>query len=211
MQGWLEDLTVLLESATANGGLVSYRSMPDGGQQPYEINSNWLSLMKGPERSEELGIKRFLLAHAVLLAMPGLPAIYIHSILGSENDVAGVASTGRNRSINRERLSAEEVARQLTSDGLRKTVFDALRQLISVRQECEAFYPHGEFEFPKEASPLFVILRHGAQGTVSCIYNLGGDHIRYALEGSHVDLITGKSLEHVALAPYGFAWVTRIG
>ena len=35
-------------------------------------------------------IARFILAHAVLLSFPGVPAVYIQSILGSRNDYAGV-------------------------------------------------------------------------------------------------------------------------
>ena len=50
---------------------------------------------------DDTRLRRFLLAHAILLSFPGVPAIYIQSILGSRNDNEGVRAAGHNRAINR--------------------------------------------------------------------------------------------------------------
>ena len=99
-----EELGFILDAAKANGGKVSYKVNPDGNQSPYEVNCNYFSLLKGHERDESLGIRRAILAHAILLTMPGLPAIYFHSMFGSENDLDGMKQSGINRRINRQKL-----------------------------------------------------------------------------------------------------------
>ncbi len=47
--------------------------------------------------SDDTRLLRFLLAHALLLAFPGVPAVYVQSILGSRNDIEGVKAAGHNR------------------------------------------------------------------------------------------------------------------
>lgn len=51
--------------------------------------------------TDDLRLARFLVAHAVLMSIPGVPAVYVQSILGSRNDYLGVEATSHNRSINR--------------------------------------------------------------------------------------------------------------
>ncbi len=44
-----------------------------------------------------------------MLAMQGIPAIYIQSLLGCENDYDGVEKTGMARSINRKKWNEEDI------------------------------------------------------------------------------------------------------
>ena len=48
-----------------------------------------------------------------MLALPGLPGIYFHSLFGSRNDLDGAKRTGRARSINRQKLSLSELRAEL--------------------------------------------------------------------------------------------------
>ena len=61
------------------------------------------------------GVPGFILAHAILLSFPGVPAIYIQSILGSRNDYAGVEKLGYNRAINRKKYSSKEITTELNN------------------------------------------------------------------------------------------------
>ena len=51
-----------------------------------------------------LQIDRFIVAHAIMLALSGMPGIYFHSLFGSRGWPEGVALTGQNRTINRQKF-----------------------------------------------------------------------------------------------------------
>ncbi len=54
------------------------------------MNVTYMDALSRRECSDEERCAGFILAHAILLSFPGVPAIYIQSILGSRNDYAGV-------------------------------------------------------------------------------------------------------------------------
>jgi glycosidase len=98
-------------------GRVSTKRNADGTESPYELNIAYVDAFRfDDDEDDALHAARFLAAQAIALVLPGVPAVYIHSILGSRNWQEGVALTGRARSINRERLDAGEIA-----DALKKT------------------------------------------------------------------------------------------
>lgn len=61
--------------------------------------------------SDEERLAKFILTHVLLLTFPGVPAIYIQSILGSRNDYEGVEKHGYNRAINRKNMSKNQLNR----------------------------------------------------------------------------------------------------
>ncbi len=62
-----------------------------------------------PVEPVETQIDRFVTAHAILLAMRGLPAIYFHSLVGSRSWREGALASGHNRTINRKKLEWDEL------------------------------------------------------------------------------------------------------
>ncbi|HAO00954.1 MAG TPA: alpha-amylase, partial [Halomonas sp.] len=60
-------------------------------------------------------IARFLCSQAIMLSLQGIPALYIHTLTGTLNDVEGVERSGRLRSINRRRWQLDELALLLES------------------------------------------------------------------------------------------------
>ena len=64
------------------------------------MNVNYLDALFDPAEPVELTVKRFVTAHAILLALAGMPGIYLHSLFGSRGWPEGVALTGRNRTVN---------------------------------------------------------------------------------------------------------------
>ncbi len=89
------------------------KTNPDGTRSPYEINVTYLDALSSQHSEDRTRIARFILAHAVLLSFPGVPAIYIQSILGSRNDYKGVEKLGYNRAINRKKHIAERIDEEL--------------------------------------------------------------------------------------------------
>jgi glycosidase len=133
----------LINSTKLNGGKVSYKSEADGRSSPYELNINFLSLLHGFEKNQEFGIRRFILAHAFLLAMPGVPAIYFHSISGSLNDEDGMEKSHIPRRINREKFDIHQLNNELArTDSIRNRIFTSIKKLILVRTEGACFLIH---------------------------------------------------------------------
>lgn len=99
----------LVEDLQAQGARVNWKNNPDGTRSPYEINVTYMDALSLRDDSDATRLARFLLAHALLLTFPGVPAIYIQSILGSRNDEEGVERLGYNRAINRQKYTEAEM------------------------------------------------------------------------------------------------------
>ncbi|MCK4260589.1 MAG: hypothetical protein KAX49_16550 [Halanaerobiales bacterium] len=99
-----EDIDVMVEIAKSKGGRVSYKTNEDGSQSVYELNINYFSALEDMNDTLQNNVTKFLCAHSILLTMVGMPAIYVHSLLGSVNDYETLQKTQQNRSINRGKL-----------------------------------------------------------------------------------------------------------
>ena len=204
-----DEISILIESAETNGGLISYRSTTEGSKSPYEINCNYFSLLHGVEGVKDLAIRRMILAHAILLTFPGLPAIYFHSLFGSENDLEGVEKLKYNRAINREKLSHQQLRTEVRKQGsVRNRIFEALIQIINVKKKEAAFDPYASFnvlEYKEEG--LFGYSRGKRDALVYCIFNLTKKEKHIPMPPSdYVNLFSGERnmLDAMVLPPYGF-------
>ncbi len=209
------EIDLLLQSAKANGGFVSYKSNADGTESPYEINCNYFSLLKGAEVNEQNGIARMLLAHGVILAMPGVPGIYFHSLVGSENYHKGVEETGRYRTINREKLEDQLLRQELSDQGnLRTRIFSGIKRLIEIRIANRAFDPFGEFSFPILSEQVFAIHRKSPDGLneVLALFNFSGKNQEVKLPNHAIwtDLINGAKVtsDVLSLKGYQISWLS---
>ena len=65
--------------------------------KPYEINIALIDALKGTLEggADDLQVQRFLCAHRVMLALEGIPALYIHSLFGTCNDYGRLEHTDR--------------------------------------------------------------------------------------------------------------------
>ena len=120
------------------GGHISHRKKPDGTESPYEANISSFYALKGTIKGGEdaFQVDRMISAHTILLALEGIPGIYIHSFLGSENDYERVQETGHPRSINR-RVWEEQALRQALNDEEHpsKRLFEELNRRVEIRRE----------------------------------------------------------------------------
>jgi len=207
------ELTILIKTAEVNGGKVSYKSNPNGTKTPYEINCNYLSLLRGEENNLELGIKRTILAHAVLLAMPGLPAIYFHSIFGSENDIEGMKTSGINRRINRQKSNYDELVASINqSNSTRNRVLSAIKKLLQVRSTEKAFNPYAPFLIRESVNGVFNITRLDREGKEKlCTYfnfTLTEKHVVLDKRITCIDLLKSETFTgKIKLKPLEFKWL----
>ena len=103
-EGLLSDaeINTLVKTMQTFGGHISWRSLDNGDSKPYEINIALYDALQGTVSGpDDFGLQRFICAHAIMLALEGIPAIYIHSFLGTHNDQQRVINSGHNRAINR--------------------------------------------------------------------------------------------------------------
>jgi sucrose phosphorylase len=171
-----EEINSLVARTLERGGLISYKHLPDRTQVPYEMNINFFdALSSGPSEPIASQVRRMLCAHAIQLAIAGVPGIYFHSLLGSRGDRAGAAASGIPRRINRQKLSRTELERDLAApDSLRTQVFNGFRALVRARGASAAFHPSGRQEILAADPRLFALLRTSRDGgeTVLCVQNI---------------------------------------
>jgi sucrose phosphorylase len=220
-----EAVAAMAERALALGGQVSYRHNSDGSQSAYELNINYLDALGDPERPETTIAEvanRFLTSQAIMLALPGVPGIYFHSLFGSNGWPEGVRQTGRFRSINRQKLPIEQLESELEAIGsLRQQVFSGYRQLLAVRANSTAFHPHGRHEVLSLHPAVFAIRRISPDGkyTVLCLHNVSAETQIIRTEKLPMDWRSRQLRELVSdrfyvpplsLPPYAILWLERV-
>jgi sucrose phosphorylase len=219
-----KDIAGIAERVEILGGHVSYRTNPDGSKIAYELNINYLDALGDPAHHEEnvsLIARRFTGSQAIMLALRGVPGIYFHSLFGSKNWHEGVQQTGRNRSINREKLQRASLERELAEEGsLRHHVFNAYSRLLEVRRDEPAFHPNGSQTVLALHPSIFAIRRLTVDGgsSVLCLHNVSCHNVRLfiprsELRARHITELLARS-EHpcaaglsLDLAPYQVLWL----
>jgi glucosylglycerate phosphorylase len=209
------EIDALVERCLAHGGLVSYRSQSDGTSVPYELNINYFDAINAPAltaRDIDTAGARFMVSQAIMLAFIGMPAIYFHSIVGSQNDIRGYEATGRNRSINREKLDADTLLSEIqNSDSLRAKVLNDYKNLLRVRRQQKAFHPLGHQNVYDLDSRVFAIerLSPDKSETILALHNVSEDSLKVSLpEGQWQNLLNqGDFTSEIDLEPYEVAWL----
>ena len=203
-----EEIDELIEHLQEkSGALVSYKVNQDGSKSAYEVNVSYFSAIE-ENYDFEMAKRRYLNAYSVLLGMQGVPAIYIHSYLGSTNFLEGVKQTGMNRTINREKFKYHELMEELEQpESHREQIRGAMEQLILVRKSSDAFDTHAKQEVIEGPKELFAYLRKGRTQTVLCLHNFS-DRLVETEVAEGMDLFTGKKVSGTAaVPPYDFRWI----
>jgi len=210
------EIVALVRDLALEGALVSYKNNPDGTTSPYEINVTYLDALNHQNDDDDTRLRRFLLAHAILLAFPGVPAIYIQSILGSRNDYEGVKAAGHNRAINRQKFELKMIEAALADgDSLRHAIYTRLSRLIQLRTRQPAFHPDNPMTLYDGDNALLMLRRHGAQqedGGLLCVFNLSGKTVEAKLPEARLfqDVITDEKIDGtqpIKLDAWQFVWL----
>ncbi|WP_297120855.1 sugar phosphorylase [uncultured Enterobacter sp.] len=206
------DILALVEQLQQEGALVNWKNNPDGTRSPYEINVTYLDALSPRDGEDDQRIARFILAHAVLLSFPGVPAVYIQSILGSRNDYDGVERLGYNRAINRKKFKAGEVDAQLeNSETLRHKIYKSLSELIAIRRKEKAFHPASRAEFDVVNKCILKITRTAGDGErITGLFNFSNTE-QTLLSNTHCgrELLTQHIIKGTALTlnPWQVMWI----
>ncbi len=221
LEGILEQAEIdrLVARVLRCGGRVSWKANSDGSKSPYELNITYIDAIMGGQ--DDMAPAKFLASQTIQYALPGVPATYIHSLLGSRNWQAGVAQTGAARAINREKLDYHALCRQLQNrNSFRAQIFYAYLNMIRVRIGQPAFAPHAEFAMLALDPRMVAIQRSCAAQTLLALTNISATPVSIDLHETMgrqpcQDLLSGQvcRTDPIALAPFQSVWLddARVG
>ncbi|ENY3728254.1 TPA: sugar phosphorylase [Enterobacter kobei] len=206
------EILSLVEKLQQEGALVNWKNNPDGTRSPYEINVTYLDALSSQDSPDDERIARFILAHAVLLSFPGVPAVYIQSILGSRNDYEGVERLGYNRAINRKKYTAGQVDLEFNNkQSIRHKIYSRLSEFIAIRRGERAFHPDAQAMFESLDEQILKIVRVADNGErITALFNFSHNvHTVYEKVLSGVELLSGQAIDgtELTLNPWQVMWI----
>ncbi|MFA0412631.1 alpha-amylase family glycosyl hydrolase [Vibrio renipiscarius] len=206
-----DDRQMMCEQVERKGGRVNYKNNGDGTQSPYELNINYLSAITEPDDDAETKANKFLAAQSILLSFVGVPAVYYHSLLGSENDVQGMVESGINRRINREKFALEDLEAELAQVGsLRNRIYTEMVRLLDLRKQQSAFAPTSKQVVLELSSQLFGLQRGEGDEAIRFVVNLSATTQAVSLTAGGRDLVSGEAFDaQFTLNPYQFVWLAN--
>ncbi len=226
-----DNIDLIIETATERGGLVSYKTGKGGEEEPYEINITWFSALNQEESEKEnidLQIKRFVASRAIALVLKGIPGIYLHSLIGTHNDIQAVLATRSKREINRSIIDYKAIKLALRDP--HSTAFkinQALGRFITARTQHRAFHPNGAQYILNLSPEVLAVLRVSPEGNqhILCLINVTprSTTLEIPIQDPWTkatcwyDIIRGTKWEAkrgiliITLPPYHIIWLTPLG
>lgn len=218
------ELNTMIGTMQSFGGRVSMRTLDDGSSKPYEINIALFDALQGTHNGpDKYSLDRFICAHAIMLSIEGIPGIYIHSMLGTRNDLERLEHTKHNRHINRHRWDLSELeARLSNADSAHAQVYSRLIELIELRKQQPAFHPNATQFTLQLGTGIFGLWRQSInrRQSIFCLTNVTTETLVVSLNEVNLittyqwrDLLTGQSIDdlngELTLAPYQSVWLSN--
>jgi sucrose phosphorylase len=215
----------VIDTVKEIGGLVSMRTLPDGGQSPYELNTTFYEAMgrtfKGADAHH---FERFICSQTIVMSLEGIPAFYIHSLLATPNDHAQVAHRGMNRAINRHRWDYPQLRALLADpETPQAQVLKALSERLQLRGQQAAFHPNAtQLTMNIDDDRVFVIWRQSLDRSQSifALHNISDTALTLPVSALNLiddetwlDLLSDAPVDaaadEITLAPYQCRWITN--
>ena len=221
-----EEIDEITDAMQQFGGRISWRRLSDQEVRPYEVNISLYDALSGTVQGpDQWQLQRFICAHAIMLGLEGIPAFYIHSLLGTRNDTIKMEQTGNNRAINRHTWDCDALSLELNNpESHHAMVLAELKRLIQVRTQHGAFHPNATQYTLHLGDGIFAFWRQSRKRdqSIFCIHNISDQPVEFRLSdinlvetNSWKDLLTGHNyndFKHVIdLAPYQFLWISNSG
>jgi sucrose phosphorylase len=201
------------------------RTLPDGGQSPYELNTTFYEAMgrtfKGADAHH---FERFICSQTIVMSLEGIPAFYIHSLLATPNDHAQVVHRGMNRAINRHRWDYPQLRALLADpETPQAQVLKALSERLQLRGQQAAFHPNAtQLTMNIDDDRVFVIWRQSLDRSQSifALHNISDTALTLPVSALNLiddetwlDLLSDAPVDaaadEITLAPYQCRWITN--
>ncbi len=221
-----EERQRLVDAIARFGGRTTMRRAREGHDKAYELNITLFDALKGTLNGEEdrWAYARFVCAHTIMLALEGIPAIYLQSYFGSRNDYRRLEHTGRNRSINRHIWQEEELETAIADpQSHHGQIFNELRRLLKIRRQHAAFHPNATQFTLHLGTEVFAFWRQSMNRdqSIFCLSNVTDTEQTVNLSDINListdewrDLISGEGVADIGgqlvLAPYQSLWLSNL-
>ena len=218
-----KEISKYLNFLKNQGGLLTYRS--DGVKKTvYEVNITLYNAVKNSYYGKDkFSLKRFTLAHNIMFAFEGIPAVYIQNFIGSENDYSKVDRTRVNRSINRKNWDYDELISKMNKkSSINYKIFEMLNKTIILRKKQAAFHPNATQFTLQLGDSFFGLWRQSMDRSQSifCISNLTNLGRKLSLFDINListdnwfDIFTKKKIRtdvnELIFLPYQTMWITN--
>lgn len=218
------ELQQLTQTMQGFGGSISWRKLSNDGVRPYEVNISLIDALRGTIAGEDAWqIERYMAAHTIMLGLDGIPAFYIHSLLGTANDLTRREMTGSNRAINRHRWDLQELESQLEdANSLQARILIKMKQVIGIRKRQPAFHPNATQYTLHLGEGIFAFWRQSRrrEQSIFCIHNITAQQLEFSLTSVNligtqvwIDLLTDQPYPDlsatVCLLPYQCMWLSN--
>jgi len=209
------EIAELIRAMKSFGGDVSTKRNSDGSDSPYEMNITYFDALRYTSLGKDhYQVERFICSQTIMMSFKGIPAFYIHSLLGTHNFTEGVRITGMKRTINRRKWNADELYRLLSDENEHSEILKELKRRIDIRKQIPAFHPDCKQKILHMNKNTFALLR-GDEGDLLILANISPSSILIDSENLSFakgkDLITNKTVgqDRIALNPYQVMWIEK--
>ena len=215
----------VIETVKDIGGLVSMRTLPDGGESPYELNTTFYDAMSRTfAGADDHHHERFICSQTIVMSLEGIPAFYIHAMLATPNDHDSVKHRGMNRAINRHRWDYPRLRERLNDPTTPQAcVMSDLSKRLKIRQEQAAFHPNAtQFTVNLGDERVFGVWRQSLDRgqSIFALHNVSDAAVTISaaalnlIEDQHwVDLLSNIVIDTMAseitVASYQCMWITN--
>jgi glucosylglycerate phosphorylase len=223
-----EEIDHIINKATDHGGFISYKTGEGGKEEPYEINITWFSALNR-EDAEDVAfqVKRFVASRIIPFVLQGVPGIYLHSLIGTPNDIAAVYLTASKRDINRSVIDGKAFAEAL-EDPLSKIsrISRELGRLTAIRIKNRAFHPRGKQRILTVSPNIFTVYRISPEEDehILSLINVSDQVCRVEIPLAELDVKTVNWVDlvsemewmaddgklYLSLQPYDVIWLTPL-
>ena len=162
-----EDIDLLTQKAKERGALISYKMTENHAEEPYEINSTWWSAINGEGGNDDIAfqVKRYIASRSIAMVLQGVPAAYLHGIIGTPNDHNLFEKTGVRRDVNRGVIDSRALADALKDPHSKNSYLrQGHRPLVLTRTSQRAFHPHGDQKVLMISPAVFTVFRTSPEG-----------------------------------------------
>ncbi len=226
-----EEIDFIIQTAEEHGGLISNKINKQGKNEPYEINITWFSALNCDDSGEDIAfqVKRFVASRSIALVLQGVPAIYVHGLIGTPNDIEAVKSTRLKRDINRHVFDSETFLAKALKDSKSKLfhINWQFGRILSIRTRQRAFHPNGAQKILMISPHVFAVLRVSPEKDqhILTLTNVTDRLFNIKIPLSELgtkekywnDLINGCEFIaedeklHITLEPYDVLWLETVG
>lgn len=219
-----QEIAKLVSTIESFGGKISWRTSAEGEQRAYEMNIALYDACKGTITGEdEWNFERFICAHAIMFSLEGVPGLYIHSLLGTQNDYKKLENTQHNRAINRHRWQQQDLTKALSDpEKHHAKVLESLKKLLNIRIKQKAFHPNATQFTLHLGLNLFGFWRQSQDRlqSIFCVSNITKTEVSLPLSELNLivtehwfELISGRIIDEVTdtltLKPYQTVWISN--